>query len=208
MIDHLAYYASIAMDKILASSTDGLTQVYSRAYLDKELPNRIEYLIRHKRPFSVVMGDIDHFKNVNDSLGHQFGDAVLKEVGGIFNVGVRRNVDVVGRYGGEEFSLFFPEVSKKNVYEIVDGLRKKIGSSVVSFGGKKKSVSASFGVYSMSFKDYAGLSPKQALDLAVKDADIALYFSKEEFFTKLIVALFSTFPTMLQLICAGADVLI
>ncbi|MBN2368526.1 GGDEF domain-containing protein [Candidatus Woesearchaeota archaeon] len=179
-IDHLAYYVSIAMEKILASTTDSLTQLVSRAHLDRELPRIIEYNKRYGRPVTVVMADIDRFKKVNDMLGHQFGDAVLKEVGGIINSSVRKSVDLAARYGGEEILICFPEISSKKALELVEGIREKIEHAEINYGGKRKKVTVSSGIYTMNSNSYKDLSLEQIKDKAVKNADIALYYSKEK----------------------------
>jgi diguanylate cyclase (GGDEF)-like protein len=175
-IDDLAYYVSIQMRNILASTTDSLTQLCSRAYLERELPRMVGYNMRHDRKMAVIMMDIDNFKDVNDGLGHQFGDAVLKEIGGIVNSSIKEGVDLAARYGGEEIIIFMPETSSKKAYEISEMIRKKIAAKEIMYSGKRRKVTVSSGI-GMSGQNKPGL--KQIMEETIHDADVALYYSKE-----------------------------
>lgn len=100
--------------------TDALTGVYSRKFLNTWLQERI----RQKAPFSVVMLDIDHFKTVNDTYGHEAGDTVISCFGQFLKQQTRA-VDVVGRYGGDEFIICLPNTSVNAGYSLIDRLREK-----------------------------------------------------------------------------------
>src|SRR4029079_1538910 len=89
------------------SQTDGLTGLDNRRHLEERLREMFEHAKRLNEPFSCVMCDLDRFKSVNDTYGHQAGDAVLRQLAGMLT-GAVREVDRVGRYGGEEFMLLLP----------------------------------------------------------------------------------------------------
>lgn len=161
------------------SIVDGLTQVYSRGHFDLQLQSelaRAERYGRHEggevRAVSLIMLDIDHFKQCNDTHGHQLGDAVLRSVANALQQAVRKS-DEVARYGGEEFALIAPETTKHECLGLAERLRKKIAESVVkTAAGGEVRVTASFGVATF---------PQDARDgrELVAKADRALYASKE-----------------------------
>lgn len=147
--------------------TDGLTQLYNRAKMDRELQKLDEINKRYGRVFSVIMIDIDYFKSVNDTFGHQVGDLVLKQFASILESNIR-NTDFIGRWGGEEFLIVCPETSEKNAVKLASNLRKEIEeTSFGQVGHKTMSVGVA------EIKD--GLD----LDDIVNNADKALYFAKE-----------------------------
>ncbi|MBI2920556.1 MAG: GGDEF domain-containing protein [Planctomycetes bacterium] len=159
---------------------DNLTQVYSRGHFDLSLDAEISRAERYGgqhhsdevRFVSLLMMDIDHFKKINDSYGHQVGDAVLRMVARAMKGTVRKS-DVVARYGGEEFALIAPETNKEEAIRMAERLRTRIMESKIEGpGGKPVSVTASFGVATY---------PNDAGDLRslVAAADKALYQAKE-----------------------------
>ncbi len=99
--------------------TDGLTEVYNRRYIDTHLPKLLENAHATKKPLSVMMFDIDHFKAVNDTYGHGAGDEVLQQVAERIKDSVREE-DLVARYGGEEFMIISPEAHEEFCYGIAD----------------------------------------------------------------------------------------
>lgn len=107
------------------SSFDGLTEIFNRrGFFDTIKP--LSYLSRRNRyPVGIMMTDIDDFKKVNDTYGHQKGDDILRGVAQVLKSNVRGS-DIVGRYGGEEFIVFFYDVDKDIMYQIADTIRKKI----------------------------------------------------------------------------------
>src|SRR5690606_3304569 len=107
------------------SSIDKLTGAYVRKYFEQLFAEEIKYANEINQPLSIIMLDIDHFKNVNDNFGHQRGDIVLREVGKIIKRNIR-STDYVGRYGGEEFVVLLPGADKKNAYNIAEKIRKNV----------------------------------------------------------------------------------
>src|SRR4051812_20177967 len=93
------------------STTDDLTRVASRRFFTKHFPREVERAARYRRALALILCDIDHFKNVNDTLGHSGGDEVLRQFGARLQDGLRRGVDWVARIGGEEFAVVLPETN-------------------------------------------------------------------------------------------------
>ena len=127
------------------TTTDGLTQVNNRRSFDAALEREISRSKRYARVLSLILFDIDHFKRVNDALGHVAGDAVLRQVAGVVAANVRRE-DVVARTGGEEFAVLAPEVPIAGAAQMAEKLRLLIQSAPCQFEGTPIPVTASFGV--------------------------------------------------------------
>ena len=123
------------------SVTDRLTGLFNRMKLDEVFSYELERSNRYGMPLSVIILDVDHFKSVNDTYGHQVGDSVLQEVAGLLQEGERHS-DTVGRWGGEEFLIILPESDLEGARSRAEILRKKIeaypfpvvGSKTASFG--------------------------------------------------------------------------
>ncbi len=115
-----------AMNKALErlSATDKLTGLFNRAKLDEAFETEIQRSLRFKQPFGIVMLDIDHFKAVNDTHGHQAGDQVLVEAARLLHANTRET-DIVGRWGGEEFMVLCPQTDKDGVLLLAENLRLK-----------------------------------------------------------------------------------
>lgn len=125
---------------------DPLTSLFNRRYLSQELEREFARADRSGRPVAVIMADIDHFKAVNDALGHDCGDEVLRVVARQFSMNVRKG-DTVCRYGGEEFAFVLPETELEIARERAERLRSAIGQMAVSCkGGAVGQVTMSFGV--------------------------------------------------------------
>ena len=129
-LSSFAGQASVAIENVLLhqetrqlSITDGLTGVWNRRYLELTLRKEIERAQRFGRPLSVLMIDIDRFKRVNDRHGHQRGDETLIEVTRRILGEIRTNIDVVGRYGGEEFVVLLPETPSGGGYVVAEKIR-------------------------------------------------------------------------------------
>jgi len=151
----------------LLSVTDRLTQLFNRLKIDELLDAELKRASRYLNPFSVIMLDLDKFKSVNDTYGHQAGDEVLKELALILKTNVRES-DIVGRWGGEEFIIIAPNTNMEDAVELAEKLREKISEFKFSFAGHKTS---SFGVAA-----YRAGDDEKSL---IKRADDALYHAKE-----------------------------
>lgn len=154
------------------SRTDPLTGLYNRAHFGEQLEEKLAMADRHEQPVSLVMVDIDHFKRVNDTFGHEAGDAVLRRVAGLIQEAVR-STDVCVRYGGEEIALLLAQTSQEDAVEMAERLRARIESTVAFHKGATIPVTASFGVatYPHPVRDRSSLFPQ---------ADEALYRAKAE----------------------------
>jgi two-component system, cell cycle response regulator len=154
------------------SQTDALTGLDNRRHLNDRLEEMFQHAQRLAEPFSCVMCDLDHFKSVNDTHGHQVGDEVLKQLSGILK-DEAREIDRVGRYGGEEFMLLLPGTVLDAAVTFAERVRKRIEGHTFSFPGGTLSRTASFGVSGWPH-------PKiKACDSLVRAADDALYVAKE-----------------------------
>jgi diguanylate cyclase (GGDEF)-like protein len=150
---------------------DGLTGVFNRRYLDHRLEVEFERFRRYGRRLAVVLVDIDHFKRVNDGLGHPAGDAVLVHLAGALVEAVRRS-DVVARYGGEEFCCVLPETDLAGAATVAEKLRAAVQAMRHCWKGAELTLTVSMGV-AESRDDMPG---PEAL---VARADAALYAAKE-----------------------------
>ena len=105
--------------------TDGLTNLYNRRYFDDSLSKEMARSTRHDNSFSLIMLDVDNFKNYNDTYGHPEGDEVLKDIGSIIKSSIRK-IDVPCRYGGEEFAVILPETTKDNAVILAERIRERL----------------------------------------------------------------------------------
>ncbi|MBE0603614.1 MAG: sensor domain-containing diguanylate cyclase, partial [Deltaproteobacteria bacterium] len=152
------------------AETDGLTGLANRKSFLRRLEAELSRL-DGRHPLGVIMMDIDHFKRINDTYGHPFGDEVLRGVSAVLGKAIRRG-DSAGRYGGEEFVLFLPMADPVKAVEGAERFRRMIRQTKFLDGGKEVAVTASFGV---SCAPGHGNSPDELL----KKADEALYLSKQ-----------------------------
>ena len=151
---------------------DGLTGLWNRAYLDDRLSSEVSGSLRYENPISFILCDVDHFKNLNDSHGHPFGDEVLERVAGILSSG--RGPDVACRYGGEEFGLIVPGTHVQEAAELAERYREGI-EELVWVDRPGVAVTASFGV-----ADLSTTSGVVGPDTLVAAADQALYRAKAD----------------------------
>jgi diguanylate cyclase (GGDEF)-like protein len=153
------------------SRTDGLTGIDNRRYLEERLEEQFEHAKRLHEPLSCVMVDLDHFKGVNDTYGHQAGDAILQQLAAILK-GEGREIDRVGRYGGEEFMLLLPGTQLDSAVTFAERVRKAVEAHTFSFDGGTLRCTGSFGV---SGFPHPVVTNSEAL---VKTADDSLYAAK------------------------------
>jgi diguanylate cyclase (GGDEF)-like protein len=154
------------------SQTDGLTGLDNRRNLEERIEEMFEHAKRLNEPFSCVMCDLDRFKSVNDTYGHQAGDAVLKQFARILRNEVRE-IDRAGRFGGEEFMLLLPGTVLDAAVTFAERVRKQIESHTFTFDQTSIQRTASIGVS-------AWPHPRiKDCDALVRAADDALYVAKE-----------------------------
>ncbi|RDV24242.1 GGDEF domain-containing protein [Alteromonas aestuariivivens] len=149
---------------------DPLTRLPNRRGIQQQLTQELARLRRNGRPFSLILADIDHFKNINDNHGHSNGDEVLRRVSGIFQNRLR-GLDMVARWGGEEFLIVAPETPESNAEALAEKIRTSLAETPIVLNGFPIKVTASFGVCEVS-KDVE-------LERALTLADKALYKSKQ-----------------------------
>lgn len=155
------------------ASTDGLTGLFNFRYFKGELEKALKNAARYGRPVSLIMADVDHFKQYNDTNGHANGDQCLKRVAEVFMKSARE-VDIAARYGGEEFAVILPETSLDGALVLAERLRTKLEQEIIPFEElqPKGAVTLSLGVASF---------PQDAADAQalIEAADKALYKAKE-----------------------------
>ena len=143
--------------------TDRLTGLFNRHKLDSVVSDELNRAKRYNHTFGIILIDIDYFKSVNDTFGHQVGDTVLVEIANILKANTR-NTDTVGRWGGEEFLIVVPQTDELKIKKIAEALRRAIESHTFTTVGKK---TASFGVTVFQKND--------TIELMLNRADEALY---------------------------------
>lgn len=157
------------------SITDALTGTFNRHYLMGQLPKELERARRYARPLSAVLCDIDNFKKINDSVGHQAGDDVLVQFAALLQRSIRSEVDWVVRYGGEEFLVVLPEADFGAALAFAERVRKELETHGVEAAGGPLTITASFGV--TSYSGTPGQS-ERSVDALIASADVCLYRSK------------------------------
>jgi two-component system, cell cycle response regulator len=155
------------------ASTDGLTEVYNHRTFQERLSQEIARADRYRRPLSVLMIDVDHFKVYNDTCGHPQGDIVLQDLARLLRE-MSRTSDTVARYGGEEFAIILPETDSVGAQKIALRLREQVEG--YAFPGKDLMPGGSLTI-SIGVATHAPAGSKDAL---LQAADTALYTAKRE----------------------------
>ena len=163
--EHVSYEQRL----VEMNSKDGLTGIYNRRFLESRLNEEFERHRRYSRVLSLMMIDIDFFKKVNDSFGHQCGDAVLQTVAAKVS-SVIRKTDVVARYGGEEFCCLLPETGLESAGVVAENVRIYVEEMETQFQDQTLKVTISIGFASMRESD--------TVETLIKRADEALYQAK------------------------------
>lgn len=156
------------------SSRDGLTGLYNRGYFDKQLEAICGTLIRKEKPLSLLLLDVDHFKNINDTYGHPCGDMVLKELAKLLGSITHRPLDVIARFGGEEFALLLPDTTLEGAAHVAAMVVKNAAEKHYYWEGQVIHVTVSVGVHCMLPEDNSHFSE------IIKGADQALYQAKQQ----------------------------
>lgn len=166
-IRHVVVFTDITKLNQLATQ-DPLTQVANRFQFDKALEHAISISQRYGRTFSILLIDIDFFKEINDTYGHLIGDEVLKTLAHTLVNGIRKS-DVIARWGGEEFVILLPDSELSSALKLAEALRAKIAGS--NFSPVQKSITCSIGV--------ARWNESETADELLKRVDEKLYRAKE-----------------------------
>ena len=153
------------------AATDSLTALFNRRYFEQALPREVSRAERRGGSIALMMLDIDHFKQLNDTYGHTVGDVVLKKVAGLLSKAVRKG-DVLARYGGEEFVILLSEASYRVSREIAERIRKSIAAATIHPAGPRRRVTISVG-WALYPDD------TRETDKLIELADRALYFAKD-----------------------------
>ncbi len=150
---------------------DGLTRIHNRQSFDEHLADELKRHQRYRHPLTLLLFDLDHFKTINDTFGHQAGDMVLKEIGTMLDEACR-DTDFAARYGGEEFVVILPQTNEDQAWVLAERLRRKIEHKVFQYASQTFKVTASIGASTIT---PGALAKKDDLIL---EADKALYLAK------------------------------
>jgi two-component system cell cycle response regulator len=165
---------------------DGLTSAYNRRYFDERLKNEIDRCVRYRTDLVCLFIDVDFFKKINDSYGHQVGDAVLVRLVTLMREQVRSS-DVVARYGGEEFAIILPDTGIQIAHEVAERIRRNVEEHQLIIDDQALKTTVSIGMASLSqlryqdkSADLNALAGDHTLDeQLLKKADEALYQAKQ-----------------------------
>jgi len=186
-VEHMASIIAICLENVISNEmlkyiglTDSLTGVYNRRYLDRRLLEEIARARRQRYDLSFMYIDIDHFKRINDTVGHQGGDEVLREVAGRIK-GELRLSDALARFGGEEFVVLLIDAELDSAAFVAERIRNAIAGPAIGLqGGLKVPVTASIGVACLGTLDegVTASEPETAARELIAHADEALYQAK------------------------------
>jgi diguanylate cyclase (GGDEF)-like protein len=154
------------------SVRDPLTGLFNRRYMEESLARELRRAERQGRPLGILMVDIDHFKNVNDTFGHDAGDAVLRELGAFFQRQIRSE-DIACRFGGEEFTIVLHDATPESAWRRAEEIRGAAKQLRVAYGERiLEPVTLSMGLASF---------PRDGMsrDVLIQNADAALYRAKQ-----------------------------
>lgn len=170
------------------ASHDALTALPNRREITRVLVREIERSARRDEPVSIALGDIDHFKRVNDTLGHETGDDVIVAVSDVLRRALR-TYDTVGRFGGEEFLVVLPGCDEQSAAQAVERIRASIAAERVASSSGPLQTTMSFGV-STTAAPTPGVEPSatSAAESVLRRADLALYRAKREGRNRVVTA--------------------
>ena len=150
---------------------DGLTEIHNKRSFETVIEREVSRAHRYRRPLSLLLFDIDHFKRINDACGHLAGDAVLRQLAALVSANIRRE-DIVARVGGEEFALVVPEIALEQARAVGEKLRALIERTPCRFEDATIPITASFGVAEI------GATPPMGSKELYQLADERLYAAK------------------------------
>ncbi|QBE63346.1 GGDEF domain-containing protein [Pseudoduganella lutea] len=183
-VEHMASIIAICLENVISNEmlkyiglTDSLTGVFNRRYLDRRLLEEIARARRQHYDLSFLYIDIDHFKRINDTLGHQGGDEVLREVASRIK-GELRVSDALARFGGEEFVVLLIDAGLDSAAFVAERIRASLAEPMIELpGGVKVSITGSIGVACLAGAEGEGPAEAAATEL-IAHADEALYQAK------------------------------
>lgn len=155
------------------SMTDSLTGLYNRRYMEQTIQQEYDRYQKSGTEFALVSSDIDFFKNINDSYGHDCGDYLLKSI----TKDIRKSIriyDTVARWGGEEFLLLLPATDREQAISLAERIRKTVEAHRYEFDGSNQSVAVTLTL------GVSVINPGDTIDGMIKRADIALYYGKRK----------------------------
>jgi len=155
-----------------SATRDGLTHIYNKKYFIDTLRKEFAYCLRHRVPLSLLMVDIDHFKRINDTYGHQAGDYALSRLSTRILDAVRAE-DVFARYGGEEFVVLLREAPEDKAFILAERLRRLVETTDFTYNGQQMKVTVSIGIATLQDADYTDT------DAFIAAADKHLYRAKQ-----------------------------
>lgn len=189
------YYRAIVLQDIteykmeqLMLEVDETTKILTKRAFFNRMDEYLESALINNACFSVVIGDIDYFKNFNDKYGHLVGDLILGNIGQLFKNNIDENSGILGRFGGEEFIILLKNISEADSFEKIEEIRNKLSKLEHRFNNCCVSnITMSFGIYNVSCSDLKGEDILKLRRNLIKFADEALYQSKNEGRNKTVI---------------------
>ncbi len=181
IVGKVIFFRDVTLEKQMVekldqlASFDALSQVYNRRKLLEEAEKEAIRAMRYYDHLSVLMIDIDHFKNVNDQYGHLAGDEVIYNVAQIIKKKIR-SIDIVGRYGGEEFVAVLSNADRENALKVAENIRKEIEMAKISYEEELITVTVSIGLAVVNATNQRAINIMAIINLA----DQAMYLAKEK----------------------------
>ncbi len=154
----------------LLSTTDELTSINNRRSMMKKINYELVRLERNKEPFALILCDVDNFKAINDTNGHDAGDFILQEIANLMVNAVRKQ-DIVGRWGGDEFLLLLPQTTLEGGFKLAENIRKMIWKHPFSYQKLDMKITLTLGI--------SAYRESENVDECLKRADLALYEGKK-----------------------------
>ena len=184
-IEHMVAVVSVCLENNLnfemmrrTSLVDTLTGVNNRRFLEQRIGEELDRSQRHLEPLSCLFLDIDHFKAVNDTYGHQAGDYVLSTIANIIKQQLRSN-DVLSRYGGEEFVALLSNINEAQATDISERIRSSVEALQLSFNEQNIKVTLSIGISTYLPSNSPAINTVELAALLIHSSDKALYVAKE-----------------------------
>lgn len=149
---------------------DDLTGTYNRRFINERLPAEIFFALMNKTRLSLIMMDVDDFKNINDSYSHMAGDLILKEVSEIMKSSIRINIDWVARFGGDEFLICLNGANEEAALRIAEAIRQRVEKTAVEYNENKIKTSLSIGIYTLDKEDITAEELLRRVDMNMYEA--------------------------------------